>query len=187
SPLRVGGTGHRGAETIAVAIARQRQDRGAGPARVDIGASRAAACAWRADDDVGAAVAIDVADAGGVQPERVVCALAAHGEEDAAVAPRIHAGVASGGRARDDVGNAVGVGVASPFDAGTELVAGREAVGRPEARAGPRRVHVDPARARGRGWRGRDDVGHAVAVHVADAARDPAELIVGGLAVPLAQ
>ena len=106
-----------------------------------------------------------------------------------AVLPGVDVRLAAARRAGDDVRHAVVVRVARGLDAGAELFAGC-AVDFPEELAGLRRVDVDAAGVlpgAGPGRRGRDEVGDAVAVDVAEAARDPAELVVGRLAVPLAE
>ena len=90
--------------------------------------------------------------------------------------------------AGDDIRNAIVIGVAGCLDASAEFVA-TGAVRAPQQPAARSGVDIDTARVgvplpvgRGRGH----DVIDPVPVDIADVARDPAELIVGGLAAPLA-
>ena len=120
------------------ALAGQRQKHVAVLAGVDVRAARAFAAravARRADDDVGVAVAVDIADAGDVLPEVVGDLL---GREASAERGRPCPNRCTPCRARragDHVGHAVVIRVAGALDARAELVA-RTPVDAPEERAG---------------------------------------------------
>ena len=183
--------GHRAAEPIVGGLAGQRQQHAAVPAGVDVGAAgtlTAGGVARRADDDVGEAVAVDVADPGHVLAEAVRRVLRRQRQQQTAVLAGVDVGLARTRRAGDYVRNAVAVGVAGRFDAGAKLIAGMS-IDFPEQRTGLGRVDIDASgggAADVLGRRRRHDIRHAVAIDVADDARDPSELIVGRLAVPLA-
>src|SRR5581483_6124793 len=111
-----------------------------------------------------------------------------HGDQQLAVLTGIEVSLAGSGRAGDDIRNSIVIGVARGFDAEAELVTGF-AIYAPQQFARFCGVDVDVAGVRASDIRGRrrsHEIGNAVAVDIADRACDPAELIVGGLAVPFA-
>src|SRR4029078_10027000 len=178
------------ADPVAGALARQRQEHVAGLSRVDVGAAGALSrgiVAGRADSHVRAAVAVDVADALRMSAEVVLFVLGAQCLQDATVAAGVDLRVAAARRGGDDIRDAVLVGVACRFDTRTELIA-FAAVGGPELFARLGGIDIDAPRGvrRPRGRCRGDDVGDTVAVNVAEIAGDPSELVLPGLAVPLA-
>src|SRR4051812_16478996 len=105
--------------------------------------------------------------------------------QDASIAARVDPRYSSPGWARSNhIRYTVAIGIASGLEATPQLVA-RLAIGGPEQLVLANRVNVNPA---ARVCRcGCHDVMHTVSVHIADVARDPAELIVGRFPTPLAK
>src|SRR5262249_19532970 len=136
------------AELVAVVLAAQCQKQRAGLPRIHVRVPRggAALVAPRAPHhDVGAAIAVEVADSGRMTPEALIASRGVHLLQHAPVASRVDARDAgAGGAAGDDVGNAVVIGVPGSFDSGAELIPGRTvcAPQQPVAAGG---VDIDPA------------------------------------------
>ena len=140
-----------------------------------------------AGHDVGVAVAVEVADARRTVAEPLVRRIAAEPQQLRAVPAGVDDDRQDTRCASHDIGYAIPVHIARRLE--------REAEPRrritclpPERAAGPAGIDEDlPAPVAGRrvGGRGDGDVVHAVAVHVAYAARDPPEFAAHDFATPL--
>src|SRR5262249_26036331 len=100
--------------------------------------------------------------------------------QDRSVLARIDEGFARAGSARDNIRDTVPVRVAGGFDSNSKLVAGT-AVSAPNQLSRLHRVNVNSPRHLSRSAASGNrchELAHAIAIHIADFARDASELII---------